>query len=107
MKDSIKEKMKDSFLGKILGDLIYDLGDLAGDVVPVPSWFNVDSDGNLVCDNCNGDNFTEAKESLNFILDKIDQISKDENIGYDKIYLGGFSQGGIMTNYVLLNSRHR
>ena len=107
MKDSIKEKLKDSFLGNIFGDLIDDLGDFAGDVVSVPSWFNVDSDGNLVCENCNGDDFAEAKESLNFILDKIDQISKDENIGYDKIYLGGFSQGGIMTNYVLLNSRHK
>ena len=27
-------------------------------------------------------------------------------MAYDKIYLGGFSQGAIMTNYALLNSRH-
>ena len=73
---------------------------------PVPCWFNVDSIGNLICDNCNGDDFKEAKESLNEILDLIDQIKNDENIDYKKIYLGGFSQGGIMTNYVLLNSRH-
>ena len=77
------------------------------ELMKVPSWFNVDRDGNLICENCNGDDFAEAKESLNLILDEIDRISKDENIDYDKIYLGGFSQGGIMVNYVLLNSRHK
>ena len=75
--------------------------------IPVPSWFNVDKNGTLNCENCNGDDFAEAKESLNLILNEIDRISKDENIDYDKIFLGGFSQGGIMVNYVLLNSRHR
>lgn len=75
-------------------------------IFPVPSWFNVDSDGNLICKNCN-DKFDEAKKSLNFILDKIDEISANEKIPYNKIYLGGFSQGAIMTNYVLLNSRHK
>ena len=74
--------------------------------IPVPSWINVDREGNLICEGCS-DQFDEAKESLNFILDKIDQIKNEENIDYDKIYLGGFSQGGIMVNYVLLNSRHK
>jgi predicted esterase len=107
VKDNIKDNFGGSIFGKIFGDLFDEVVDVVGDIVDLPSWFNVDKDGNLICDNCNGDNFAEAKESLYFILDKIDQISKDENIGYDKIYLGGFSQGGIMTNYVLLNSRHR
>ena len=72
---------------------------------PVPGWFNVDQSANLICNNCN-DIFDEAKESLYLILDSIDQIANEENMSYDKIYLGGFSQGAIMTNYVLLNSRH-
>jgi predicted esterase len=72
---------------------------------PVPCWFNVDINANLLCDNCN-DIYDEAKESLHLILDSIDQIANEENMSYDKIYLGGFSQGAIMTNYVLLNSRH-
>ena len=75
-------------------------------IFPVPSWFNVDNEGNLICNDCS-DEFEEAKESLNDILDSIDTIAKVEKISYDKIYLGGFSQGGIMTNYVLLNSRHK
>ena len=74
--------------------------------IPVPCWFNVDTSGNLICNNCDGDDFKEAKESLNEILDIIDKIKNDENIDYKKIFLGGFSQGGIMTNYVLLNSRY-
>ena len=72
----------------------------------VPCWFNVDSSGNLIFDDCGGDTFKEAKESLKEILDIIDNIKKEENIDYKKIYLGGFSQGGIMTNYVLFNSRY-
>ena len=72
---------------------------------PVPCWFNVDSIGNLVCDGCS-DKFEEAKKSLNIVLDKIDEIATEEKMDYKKIFLGGFSQGGIMTNYVLLNSRH-
>ena len=74
---------------------------------PVPAWFNVDQNGQLYCDSGPCNDFTESKTSLNYILDKIDQISQEENIGYDKIYLGGFSQGGIMTSNVLLNSRHK
>ena len=71
----------------------------------IHSWFNIDSEGNLICGNCNGDDFAEAKESLYLILDIIDHISIEENIDYNKIYLGGFGQGAIMTNYVMLNSR--
>ena len=83
------------------------IGSIFDELMGVPSWFNVDENGNLICENCNGDDFAEAKESLNLILDEIDRISKDESIDYDKIYLGGFSQGGIMVNYALLNSRHK
>ena len=43
--------------------------------IPVPSWFNVDKNGTLNCENCNGDDFAEAKESLNLILNEIDRIS--------------------------------
>ena len=73
--------------------------------LPVSGWFNVDGTGILFCEGCD-DIYSEAKESLNFILDKIDEISSVEKIDYNKIFLGGFSQGGIMVNYILLNSRH-
>ena len=72
---------------------------------PAPCWFNVDAIGNLICDGCQTE-FDQAKESLNIILDSIDRIAADEKMSYDKIYLGGFSQGAIMTNYVMINSRH-
>ena len=68
----------------------------------VPGWFNVDKFANLVPEN----DFTQAKESLKIVLDEIDKIKTEENIDYKNIYLGGFSQGAVMTNYVLLNSRH-
>ena len=71
-----------------------------------PNWFNVDKNGNLICDNCN-DQYKEAKESLYYIQNKIEEIHVKENIAYDKIYLGGFSQGAIMTNYVLLNFNYK
>ena len=73
---------------------------------PVPGWFDVDHNGVLYCDNCS-DLYDEAKESLNLVLDSIDQIAYAEQMSYDKIYLAGFSQGAIMVNYVLLNSRHK
>lgn len=68
---------------------------------PVPGWFNVDSQGQLDPD----EGYTEAKKSLNLVLDEIDRIKNVENVQYSNIYLSGFSQGGIMTNYLLLNSR--
>ena len=40
------------------------------------------------------------------MLDEIDRIKNAENVDYKNIYLGGFSQGAMMTNYILLNSRH-
>jgi len=73
---------------------------------PVPGWFDVDQNAVLYCDNCS-DLYDEAKESLNLVLDSIDQIAYAEQMSYDKIYLAGFSQGAIMVNYVLLNSRHK
>ena len=69
---------------------------------PVPGWFNVDTNGNLIPNN----NFTEAKKSLELVLDEIDRIKNDDKVDYKNIYLGGFSQGAIMTNYILLNSRY-
>ena len=74
--------------------------DYAG--TPFPGWFNVDQIGVLVPAN----DFTQARESLELILNEIDRIKAEEKVEYKDIFLGGFSQGGIMTNYVLLNSRH-
>ena len=70
---------------------------------PIPGWFNIDKDANL---SPTPDDFTEARVSLNLVLDEIDRIKNIENVDYKKIFLGGFSQGAIMTNYILLNSRH-
>lgn len=72
--------------------------------LPVPAWFNVDAVGRLVYNGT--DPFVEARESKNYILDQIDEIVKEVNGDYKKLFLSGFSQGGIMTNYVMLNSRH-
>lgn len=69
---------------------------------PVPGWFNIGADANLVPDN----DFTQAKDSLEYVLNEIDRIKNFENIAYKNIYLAGFSQGAMMTNYILLNSRH-
>jgi len=70
---------------------------------PVPGWFNINKNAQLYPES---NDFTEAKESLNLVLDEIDRIKNFENVDYKKIYLGGFSQGAMMTNYILLNSRH-
>ena len=70
---------------------------------PVPGWFNVDHLANLVPPN----DYTQAKESLNIVLDEIDRVKAEENTDYKNIYLSGFSQGAVMTNYVLLNSRYK
>ena len=40
-------------------------------------------------------------------MNEIDRIQQAEQISYSKIFLGGFSQGAIMVNYLLLNSRHK
>ena len=71
---------------------------------PVPGWFNIDKFASLYP---TAHDFTEAKESLNLVLDEIDRIKNIENVDYKNIFLGGFSQGGMMTNYILLNSRHQ
>ena len=76
--------------------------DYYGYTEAVPGWFNIDSGANLVPE----DDFTQAKESLKIVLDEIDRIQSAEKIRYGNIYLSGFSQGAMMTNYVLLNSRH-
>ena len=68
---------------------------------PVPGWFNINMTAHLYP---NSNDFTEARESLNLVLDEIDRIKNIENVDYKKIYLGGFSQGAMMTNYILLNS---
>lgn len=64
---------------------------------PVTAWFNIDTSGKLICDNCENE-YDEAKESLYLILDKIDEIANKEKIEYNKIFLGGYGQGGIMVN---------
>ena len=46
------------------------------------------------------------KNSTNQVLNKIDKISNDEKINYDKIFIGGYGQGGVMVNSILLNSKH-
>lgn len=66
-------------------------------------WFNLDSLANL-CPNKN--DYSQAIESKILVLDAIDRIKQDEKIDYSHIYLGGFSQGAVMVNYILLNSRH-
>ena len=63
------------------------------------SWFNI----NL---NENSNLFDEVKNSTNQILNKIDKISAEEKINYDKIFIGGYGQGGIMVNSIILNSKH-
>jgi len=76
---------------------------------PCYGWFNVDASANLINSNSQVDNsnFDEAKASKELILNEIDRIQQAEQISYSKIYLGGFSQGAIMVNYLLLNSRHK
>lgn len=72
-------------------------------VTTVPCWFNIDAYAKL----CPIEHdFTEARESRDLILDIIDKIKEEENIEYRNIYLGGFSQGALMINYIILNSRH-
>ena len=77
--------------------------DYYGNSDPVPGWFNIDSSATL---RPTEHDFAEARKSLNLVLDEIDRIHNIENIDYKNIYLSGFSQGAMMTNYILLNSRH-
>ena len=61
------------------------------------SWFNINENYNL---------FDEVKNSTNQILNKIDKISSEEKINYDKIFIGGYGQGGVMVNSIILNSKY-
>ena len=72
------------------------------DPTPFCGWFNIDKFATL---RPTPGDFTEAKKSLKLVLDEIDRIKTVENVDYKKIYLSGFSQGAMMTNYILLNSR--
>ena len=70
----------------------------------VPAWFNVDKNGTLIYEG--NDPFIEAKESKELILNQIDESVKEVNNDYSKVFLGGFGQGAVMTNYVMLNSKN-
>jgi len=63
------------------------------------SWFNINV-------NENNNLFDEVKNSSNQVLNKIDKISNEEKINYDKIFIGGYGQGGVMVNSIILNSKH-
>ena len=71
---------------------------LAGQLFP--GWFNVDQNGVLNPAN----DFTQAKESLELVLNEIDRIKDEENVDYKKIYLGGFSQGGDQLYFIKLKA---
>ena len=43
---------------------------------------------------------------MKLVIDEIERIKTIENVDYKKIYLSGFSQGAMMTNYILLNLEH-
>ena len=70
----------------------------------VPAWFNVDKNGTLIYEG--DDPYIEAKESKELILNQIDESVKEVNNDYSKVFLGGFGQGAVMTNYVMLNSKN-
>ena len=63
------------------------------------SWFNINVNENYNL-------FDEVKNSSNQVLNKIDKISNEEKINYDKIFIGGYGQGGVMVNSIILNSKH-
>ena len=60
------------------------------------SWFNINEEYIL---------FDEVNNSTKQILNKIDKISSEEKINYDKIFIGGYGQGGVMVNSIILNSK--
>ena len=61
------------------------------------SWFNINENYIL---------FDEVNNSTKQILNKIDKISSEEKINYDKIFIGGYGQGGVMVNSIILNSKN-
>jgi hypothetical protein len=63
------------------------------------SWFNIKT-------NDNSNLFDEIKNSTNQVLTKIDKISNEEKINYDNIFIGGYGQGGVMINSIILNSNN-
>jgi len=63
------------------------------------SWFNMNV-------NENSNLFGEIKKSSYQVLNKIDKISNEEKIKYDKIFIGGYGQGGVMVNSIILNSKY-
>ena len=63
------------------------------------SWFNININENYNL-------FDEVKNSSNQVLNKIDKISNEEKINYDKIFIGGYGQGGVMVNSIILNSKN-
>jgi hypothetical protein len=63
------------------------------------SWFNINVNENYNL-------FDEIKNSTNQVLTKIDKISNEEKINYDNIFIGGYGQGGVMINSIILNSNN-
>ena len=63
------------------------------------SWFNINV-------NKNNNLFDQGKNSANQVLNKIDKILNEEKINYNKIFIGGYGQGGVIVNSIILNSKY-